>query len=297
MANMTTTGTSDYPASLDTRTDLADGSSGDEILSRHPDGLGAAVIAVETELGVDPAGSATDVVTRLGVAHNAAGAVTLGTAASVVGVLPLNRGGLGLTAASGTFTNGFIPIVGNSVLQLAGLTAGAGITVTPASGSITVALTSTAKLSGDTVQWRRVQVVGFTTTNGFKANDNTPFTSSAGSNFGLSVDILPTNTANTIYAQFQGAGTGSLNSFVTWGLFLAASTSAVAAWTDTGAAENLCDTFGSMWHATTVSTATTTYAIRIGGAGAGTFTLNGQSGAGLHADSLTSSLTVWEVQN
>ena len=65
MANLTTTGTTGYPGVLDTRTSLTDGTSGDQIVSNHPNGLGAAVLAIETALGTTPQGTAADVVTRL----------------------------------------------------------------------------------------------------------------------------------------------------------------------------------------------------------------------------------------
>ena len=74
MANLNA-GTTGYPGTLDTSPDLTDGSSGDEILSAHHDGRGAAIVAVETELGTDPAGSTTDVKTRLAVALNDDGTV------------------------------------------------------------------------------------------------------------------------------------------------------------------------------------------------------------------------------
>ena len=296
MANMTATGTSDYPASLDTRTDLTDGSGGDEILSRHPDGLGAAIINIETELGVDPAGSATDVVTRLGVAHNAAGAVTLGTAASTVGLLAINRGGLGQTIASATVANGNFVGFANGVLQPLTITGASGVTAAATSGTWTISLTSTAKISGDWVQARRVAVTGFTTTNGTKAVDNNPITSSNGSGFGLTVDLLPTSTANNVYVWASLIGCNDTTLFSPVGLFLAGSSSAVmGSILNSGAAANI-GTGGFLWRATTVSTATTTYALRIAGS-AGTFTLNGQSGAGVFNNSATSELLVFEVAN
>lgn len=67
MANITTTGTTGYPGVIDTRTTLTDGASGSEIVANHPNGLGAAVLAMQTEYGVNPSGTATDVVTRLNV--------------------------------------------------------------------------------------------------------------------------------------------------------------------------------------------------------------------------------------
>lgn len=65
MANLTTSGTSDYPTSLDTSTTLTDGSSGDEIVAANYDGPAVAVIAIETELGTIPKGSFGTVKARL----------------------------------------------------------------------------------------------------------------------------------------------------------------------------------------------------------------------------------------
>src|SRR5438128_8199529 len=73
MADITATGNTSYPASLDTRTTLIDGSSGNEIVAANPNGPAAAVIAVETELGTSPKGTSADVKTRLGVALNGDG--------------------------------------------------------------------------------------------------------------------------------------------------------------------------------------------------------------------------------
>ena len=162
-----------------------------------------------------------------------------------------------------------------------------------ASGRLATSLMPT----GSILQMQGVSVQGFTTTNGTKAFDNTPFTSSQGSGFGLSVDLKPINSSNQIYVQgdfYGGNDTGPQNS---WGLFLAGSSSAIVA-----GGENsfgLAGTTGPMgftWKATTVSAATTTYAVRLAGIG-GTFTLNGTGGAGLYANSMVSSLTVWEVQS
>lgn len=88
MANITTTGTTGYPTVIDTRTALTDGATGDQIVANHPNGLGAAVIAVETALGTTPQGTAADVVTRLNVSQNADGTIknsviTAGTGAGV----------------------------------------------------------------------------------------------------------------------------------------------------------------------------------------------------------------------
>ena len=75
MANVTNTGTTGYPGVLDTRTSLTDGPAGSIIEANHPNGLGAAVLAIENELGTDPAGTAVDVKTRLNVSQNSDGTI------------------------------------------------------------------------------------------------------------------------------------------------------------------------------------------------------------------------------
>ena len=101
MANLTTTGNTGYPGALDSVTTLVDGAAGDQILARHPNGLGAAVVALETELGTDPAGTMTDVKTRLAVALNDDGTVksTVVTAG----------GGASVAYSTGVFTVGWSP--------------------------------------------------------------------------------------------------------------------------------------------------------------------------------------------
>lgn len=99
MANITTTSTTSFPSGLDTRTTVTDDPAGTEIVASHHNGPAAAIIAVETELGTDPAGSAADLKTRLAVALN-----DDGTVKSTV-----NQAGTGasITYSSGVFTYAF----------------------------------------------------------------------------------------------------------------------------------------------------------------------------------------------
>jgi len=60
-----------YPAALDSFTTKTDGVT--EVLAAHVNDLQAAVVNIETELGTDPAGSLTDVKTRLLKSISAAG--------------------------------------------------------------------------------------------------------------------------------------------------------------------------------------------------------------------------------
>lgn len=96
MANITTTSTTSFPSGLDTRTTVTDDPGGTEIVASHHNGPAAAVLAIETELGTDPAGSATDVKTRLAQALNDDGTVKTGVI----------QGGTGASVSynSGVFT-------------------------------------------------------------------------------------------------------------------------------------------------------------------------------------------------
>lgn len=54
-----------YPGTIDTFTPIVDDPGGDEAVAAQVNVIYTAVTAIETELGTDPAGSATDVKTRL----------------------------------------------------------------------------------------------------------------------------------------------------------------------------------------------------------------------------------------
>ena len=249
MANLNG-GTSGYPVSIDTSPDLTDGSSGDEIVSAHMDGRGAAIVAIETELGTDPAGSTTDVKTRLAVALNDDGTVK----STVIVGTPSNA----ISYSSGVFTIG--------------------------------------KGSGDIVQMTSTQVTGFTTTANNIPYDDTPVLSSEGVGLGLSVDFKPTSTLNRVYVRGDLFGQApETNNIFAAALFLAGSTSAVAAWSHETAGANMSP-LSFMWRATTVSTATTSYALNVG-ANTGTLTLNGVAAGGRYGNTVASLLTVFEVQN
>ncbi len=64
---------SSYPSSIDTNNDPAVDNV-TLIAADHPNDLAAAIIAVQTELGTDPAGSQTNVKTRISNQHSTAGA-------------------------------------------------------------------------------------------------------------------------------------------------------------------------------------------------------------------------------
>ena len=223
--------------------------------------------------------------------------MTLGTAASTIGMLPFNRAGLGQTVASTTNTaNGYLIGFANGVLQPLTLTSGSNINAVATSGTWTITLATNSKLSGDVVQMISTQVTGFTTTDGIIPSDTTPPLSSEGATFGLTVNMLPTSTANTVYVRGDIQGSSGSGTRCPWGLFLGTSSSAIVAGQTNGVVGQLSD-IPFLWRASTVSTATTTYTLRLGSATAGTFTLNGEGGAGLYGNIVTSILTVYEVAN
>lgn len=114
MANITTSGTTGYPGVVDTRTALTDGAAGDLIVANHPNGLGAAVLALENELGTDPAGSVADVKTRLAVALNNDGTVKTTVIAAGTGAAVAYSSGVFTIAFSGDGPS-FIQNVGLSI--------------------------------------------------------------------------------------------------------------------------------------------------------------------------------------
>ena len=129
MANITTAGTSDYPSSLDTRTVLTDGASGDEIIAAHPNGLSAAVINIEGELGTNPSGSLGTVDARLDVALNEDGTVKSTVVAA--------GNGASVSYSSGVFTVSSTPD-GPGGLQNIAFTA---VANSPAANQLTFRLT------------------------------------------------------------------------------------------------------------------------------------------------------------
>ena len=100
MANISVAVTS-YPGTIDTRTTLVDGTGNDTIQAIHHNGVASAVISIETELGTDPAGSLTDVATRLNVALNADGTVRSTVVAAGAGA--------SVAYSAGVFTLGWSP--------------------------------------------------------------------------------------------------------------------------------------------------------------------------------------------
>lgn len=201
MANLTTTGTTDYPSGLDTRTLLADGSSGDEIVAAHPNGLGAAVLAIETELGVDPAGSATNVVTRLNVSQNSDGTIKSS-------VLVAGTGGT-VDYASGVFTIGSSP-EGPGNIQNLGLI----VTVnSPIANTFTARLVQKTLATCTEAGAARISFrAGTQTSGGYAiavATNNVAFSASVGSTFGFGA-----GEAGRLYLYAINANPGAANSVI-----------------------------------------------------------------------------------
>ena len=99
--------TTTYPATLDTATTLtndtvAGDGTGTGINANHQNYPAGAIIAIETELGTDPAGSTTDVKTRLAVAMNDSGTLKLGTAGAIGANLLASKGGTGIDTSAST---------------------------------------------------------------------------------------------------------------------------------------------------------------------------------------------------
>lgn len=101
MANLTTSGTTGYPGVIDTRTALTDGATGDLIVANHPNGLGAAVLAIEGALGLTPQGTAADVVTRLNISQNADGTIKSSVITAGAGAAVAYSSGVFTVAFSG----------------------------------------------------------------------------------------------------------------------------------------------------------------------------------------------------
>lgn len=201
MANITTSGSTSYPGSLDTRTILTDGPAGDEIVAVHPNGLSAAVLALETELGVDPAGTLPDVVSRLAVAQN-----TDGTVKSTV-----IAAGTGATVdyAAGVFTVGSTPDgPGNTqnvslIINLA----------SPVSNAFTARLVQRTLATCTTASPARISFRNGTATTGdyaiVTATDNVALTASVGSTFGFTA-----SEPGRLYFYAINANPGAANSVI-----------------------------------------------------------------------------------
>jgi hypothetical protein len=80
-----------YPGDIDGFTPVVDDPGGSDVEAANINELQAAAVAIETELGIDPAGSCTDVTTRLAHSINDAGMLEFDAAAA-------------LTIASGAIT-------------------------------------------------------------------------------------------------------------------------------------------------------------------------------------------------
>ena len=156
MADIHSTSTG-YPANLDTATTLVNDTvpgdgSGTGVNATHQNGPAGAIIAIETELGTDPAGSATDLKTRLAVSMNDSGTLKLGTAGAIGANLLASKGGTGLdTSASTGFARVTTGTWSVSALVAADLPTLAFNRVTRTAGNLSTTSTSLVDLTGATV--------------------------------------------------------------------------------------------------------------------------------------------------
>ena len=128
MGNLNTSATS-YPATLDTTGTLADGAGIDQIVAAHINGPTGALVAIETELGTLPKGSAADLKTRLSVALNNSGTLKADQTSAFGAAVIVANGGTGITSATayGIICGG-TTVTGN--FQVASPTVAAGAVLT-----------------------------------------------------------------------------------------------------------------------------------------------------------------------
>jgi len=127
---------------------------------------------------------------------------TTGTAANVTGTIAIANGGTALTT---TPTNGQLLIGNGTGYSLSTLTAGSNITITNASGAITIA--STGGGGGSGLSWQSVQTANFTAVSGNAYPVNT--TSSA-----ITVTLPASPTAGNFLCLTDYAGTFATNSLI-----------------------------------------------------------------------------------
>lgn len=201
MANITTAGSTSYPGVIDTRTILTDGPSGDDIVAAHPNGLSAAVIALETELGVDPAGTLPDLVTRLAVSQNTDGTVKSTVVAAGTGAT--------VDYTAGVFTVGSTPD-GPSNTQNIGLVV---YLNSPVANAFTARLVQRTLSTCTSPSPARVSFRDGTQTSGgyaiVTATDNVALTASVGSTFGFT-----DGEYGRIYFYAINANPGAANSVI-----------------------------------------------------------------------------------
>ena len=201
MANITTAGSTSYPGVLDTRTILTDGPSGDDIVAAHPNGLSAAVIALETELGVDPAGTLPDLVTRLAVSQNTDGTVKSTVVAAGTGAT--------VDYTTGVFTVGSTPD-GPGNTQNVGLIVNLS---SPVANAFTARLVQRTLSTCTSASPARISFRSGTATTGdyaiVTATDNVALTASVGSTFGFT-----SAEPGRLYFYAINANPGAANSVI-----------------------------------------------------------------------------------
>jgi hypothetical protein len=249
MANITTSGTTGYPAVIDTRSTLTDGAGGDEIVANHPNGLGAAVVAIETELGTLPKGSATDLKTRLSQALNNDGTIKSSVIVANTPISVSYAGGIFTLTTTGpqsgqivqmvstqvtgfTTTAGTIPHDNTPIQSSEGSSFGLSVSMKPIStlNSVYVRLDAHGASSGNTVLIGGLFLASSSSAIfGFRAEGG-------GSNFMSAMSFqwkaTTVSTATTTYSVnlASSAGTFTLNGQASAGLFGNAVSSLLTVW-------------------------------------------------------------------
>ena len=125
--------------------------------------------------------------------------------------------------------------------------------------------------------------------------DNTIPQNTEGTQF-ITTSFTPTTTGNKLRIKVCVVGAYSVAAHVTAALFQDSNANASAASAvkinNAGDVAEICFTY----EYTTVSTSAITWAVRIGGSTAGTYTYNGTAGAGLFGGVCTSSLVIEEIK-
>jgi len=155
---------------------------------------------------------------------------------------------------------------------------------------------ATTKLGAGAV----VQVVNFTT--GTKATGTTQFVldntipqNTEGSEF-MTLAITPTNASNKLLIQMQHtfAVTNAFEN--TAALFQDSTANALASMNQMRTGTNAMDTTFWSHYMAAGTTSETTFKLRFGGNGAGTWTFNGQSNTARLGGTISSSITITEIQ-
>lgn len=112
----------------------------------------------------------------------------------------------------------------------------------------------------------------------------------------LTASFTPTTSGNKVRVEVSVIGSYSVAAKITAALFKDGATNAVAATVATTGTTNETVHHHLIYEFTTASASAITFALRIGGSTAGTYTLNGNAGTALFGGVCTSSLLVSEIK-